>query len=296
MTRFVPGLAVIFSALWLSAPAASALEAKFVYGCERRKSWCSDLTCTFDGSPSTTTAGTITGYRWYFRRYLAEDRESEYATKTGKRVTHTYTNVRCRSYTYYATLEVYDSLGNKVAHTERVDASRTMDLTENKKPTADFTAACKNLECFFDGSASTDADGTIASYNWTFGDGNTGAGQTVYHTYSAGGSYNARLTVADDRGATDSVTKTVSVIPAGISLTANGRTVQGLQKGYLVWTGAEGADVDVYRNGAFITTTPNDGRHTDDINLRGKATYKYRVCQRASTICSNEATIVFDDN
>jgi hypothetical protein len=61
---------------------------------------------------------------------------------------------------------------------------------------------------FFAGTA-TDPDGYIAAYNWDFGDGATGSGQTVTHTYSVPGIFNVRLTVVDNNGATASLTKEV---------------------------------------------------------------------------------------
>jgi hypothetical protein len=41
----------------------------------------------------------------------------------------------------------------------------------NRLPTAAFTSSCTALACAFDGGASADADGSIASYAWQFGDG-----------------------------------------------------------------------------------------------------------------------------
>ncbi|MBW3581534.1 MAG: S8 family serine peptidase [Euryarchaeota archaeon] len=81
----------------------------------------------------------------------------------------------------------------------------------NSPPTASFTAGCNDLACSFDGSGSTDTDGTISSYAWDFGDGTTGSGATVSHTYAAGGTYTVTLTVTDDGGATDSDSKSVTV-------------------------------------------------------------------------------------
>jgi predicted transcriptional regulator len=53
----------------------------------------------------------------------------------------------------------------------------------------------------FDASGSYDVDGTIASYNWDFGDGTTATGVSAYHQYSTMQSYVATLTVTDDKGA-----------------------------------------------------------------------------------------------
>ncbi len=52
----------------------------------------------------------------------------------------------------------------------------------------------------FDGSASSDEDGTIVTYAWDFGDGATGDGATASHVYVAVGAYQATLTVTDDDG------------------------------------------------------------------------------------------------
>jgi chitodextrinase len=55
-------------------------------------------------------------------------------------------------------------------------------------------------EVAFDGSASSDADGAIARYEWDFGDGSTGTGATPTHTYDKSGVYRVTLTVTDDSG------------------------------------------------------------------------------------------------
>lgn len=51
----------------------------------------------------------------------------------------------------------------------------------------------------FDGSSSSD-DGTIMSYQWDFGDGSSGEGMVLEHTYENPGQYLATLTVVDDQG------------------------------------------------------------------------------------------------
>ncbi|MFS4507561.1 PKD domain-containing protein, partial [Clavibacter sp. Sh2141] len=58
----------------------------------------------------------------------------------------------------------------------------------------------KDLTASFDGSTSADADGTVASYAWAFGDGTTGTGRTVDHAYAKAGTYTVSLTVTDDKG------------------------------------------------------------------------------------------------
>src|SRR5690606_41790155 len=62
-----------------------------------------------------------------------------------------------------------------------------------------------------DGSGSSDADGTVTSYAWDFGDGGGASGVTASHTYGEAGTYEVTLTVTDDEGATASLTQEVSV-------------------------------------------------------------------------------------
>lgn len=80
----------------------------------------------------------------------------------------------------------------------------------NEAPKASFTWASNGLSPSFDASASTDSDGSIAGYAWDFGDGKTGTGKAVTHTFAAPGAYSVRLTVTDNLGATASASKSVT--------------------------------------------------------------------------------------
>lgn len=85
----------------------------------------------------------------------------------------------------------------------------------NSPPTADVTASPATVlpgeTVNFDGSASSDSDGSIVSYSWDFDDGNTGSGATTSHSYSSTGSYTVVLTVTDDDGATSDDVVTITV-------------------------------------------------------------------------------------
>jgi PKD repeat protein len=85
------------------------------------------------------------------------------------------------------------------------------DTTTNQPPTAAFLSSSSGLTASFDGSGSSDVDGAVASYAWSFGDGATGTGVQPSHSYAAAGSYSVTLTVTDDKGATASVTQVVTV-------------------------------------------------------------------------------------
>jgi PKD repeat protein len=80
----------------------------------------------------------------------------------------------------------------------------------NTPPTADFTSSCSGLTCNFT-STSSDPDGSVASYSWSFGDGTTSTTQNPSHTYSAAGTYTVALTVTDNDGATGTYDSTVGI-------------------------------------------------------------------------------------
>ena len=61
----------------------------------------------------------------------------------------------------------------------------------------------------------------------------------------------------------------------------------------LSWSGASGTNVDIYRDGAFLTTTANDGAYTDATNFKGGGSLTYQVCETGGGACSNTATANF---
>jgi PKD repeat protein len=89
----------------------------------------------------------------------------------------------------------------------------------NGSPVAVFSSVVSGLGVSFDGSGSSDPDGRVVSYAWSFGDGSTGVGATPVHQYAVAGQYDVSLTVTDDGGATGVVSHQVSVAseppPAG---------------------------------------------------------------------------------
>lgn len=81
----------------------------------------------------------------------------------------------------------------------------------NQPPTAKITITSQsNLAVSLSAANSVDPDGTIASYQWAFGDGTTATGVYATHTYPASGQYTATLTITDNSGATSTASTTVT--------------------------------------------------------------------------------------
>lgn len=86
-------------------------------------------------------------------------------------------------------------------------------------PVANFSATPETgyspLVVNFDGTLSTDSDGTIESYVWDFGDGGSAVGSTSEYTYLNEGTYTVKLTVTDNSGNTHFNTSTITVNSSG---------------------------------------------------------------------------------
>jgi PKD repeat protein len=162
-----------------------------------------ELTTTFDASTSNDSDGSIASWAWDF---------GDGTTGTGATASHTYAT----GGTFAVVLTVTDNEGATGTVTHSVVA-----VAPNQAPTAAFSTSAANLVASFDASNSSDPDGTVASYNWDFGDGSTGTGKTPSHTYGAAGSFVVALTVTDDRGATNSVTHSITVSAANVTPTAS---------------------------------------------------------------------------
>jgi len=83
----------------------------------------------------------------------------------------------------------------------------TVSAAAPQAPVAEISAPASAVEgqsVNFDGSGSRDSDGTIVSYDWDFGDGTTGSGAIVAHSFAVAGTYTVTLTVTDDASLTNS--------------------------------------------------------------------------------------------
>jgi serine protease len=104
--------------------------------------------------------------------------------------------------------------GTTAASGVQLDAYWTAEAVGNIAPTADFSVTTADLEATFTDSSS-DSDGSISSYSWDFGDGNSSTDANPVHNYAAAGTYSVSLTVTDNEGASDTETQSVTVTEAG---------------------------------------------------------------------------------
>ncbi len=156
-------------------------------------------TITFDGGDSSDSDGYVYRYRWDF------DNDGTWDTPQLSSSTTTYS---------------YDSSGNYDVKLLVIDndGGQNTDFSsatiEGLVPTADAGGPYFGIideTIYFDGSNSTDQDGTITIYSWDFGDGNSSTGATTSHVYTSVDSYIVTLTVEDDEGKTDTDTANVVI-------------------------------------------------------------------------------------
>jgi subtilisin family serine protease len=240
---------------------------------------CTSLSCTFTDQ-STDADGSISARLWNFGNGV---------TSTVKNPTYSYPAAG----TYTVSLRVTDNAGATATTSKAVTVSAP--ATTNTPPTANFTASCTSLSCGFT-DQSTDAGGSIAAWNWNFGNGVTSTVRNPSYSYPAAGTYNVTLTVTDNAGAKTSITKTITVSSAStaqISLTLRGYKVSGYEYVEIRWSGATSQYVDIYMNGSRIGSVSNSGGVTHRTNLTGPRTLTYKVCNSGTSVCSANQSVTF---
>ncbi len=149
---------------------------------------------TFDASASFDPNGTIASYTWKF---------GDSTVGSGRMATHSYANPGV----FTVTLTVVDN--------QNLSSNATHQVTVDAPPLAAFQFAPATIYISvgvtFDGSTSTDPDGTIVSYSWDFGDGYKGTGVQTSHAYAAIGIFGVELAVQDNFGFSNHTTRAIDV-------------------------------------------------------------------------------------
>lgn len=117
-----------------------------------------------------------------------------------------------------------------------VSKSITVGIPPNSAPTAvpnaDVVSGSTPLTVHFDSYGSVDPDGTIVTYDWNFGDGNSSSEASPSHIYQGPGKFNAALTVTDDMGATASSSTSITVNDSSADCVSNCMSVDRVSMRY----------------------------------------------------------------
>ncbi len=154
---------------------------------------------SFDGSTSTADAGIAT-FAWDFGDGSAP---VEGASATAQ---HAYAHPG----TYTVALTVTAVGGAAATATTHYTVSDRAPTALGSITTVGVVAVGDTVA--FDGSSSSDPDGTVTGWAWTFGDGDVGAGTTPTHAYSTPGSYPVALRVTDNSGVDSQAVAVGSVV------------------------------------------------------------------------------------
>src|SRR2546425_737109 len=149
---------------------------------------------TFDAGSSTDPDGTIVSYAWDFGDGFAG---------SGVVVGHAFV----ASGRFSVVLTVVDNRQTSNA----VSSDITVDFPPIAALSVSRTTAPPGVPIQFDAFASKDSDGTIVSYAWDFGDGQTAAGISFAHAYADNGTFTVRLTVMDDLGGLDTTAVSIEI-------------------------------------------------------------------------------------
>lgn len=154
------------------------------------------------------------------------------------------------------TSEPLDSLYGKTITGGLLDVAAALASIDSI-PAADFTFDVTNLDVFFT-DASFDNDGTIAYWDWGFGDGQSSTLQSPFYTYGASGTYQVTLSVTDDDNNTNSITKEVTVTASAPVGTISVTDLDGSSDG----------GIKFWIASASITVN-NTGGSTQGVNVAG---------------------------
>ena len=157
------------------------------------------ITLTFNGSGSRDPDGSIATAIWDFGDGTP--------WVSGLTATHAYAHAG----TYTAALAVVDNKGAYARDTATITVANRSPVANAGADVSGNTGTAISLN----GGGSSDPDGSIMSYAWTFGDGASGSGASVAHSYATAGTYTATLRVTDNSGASASDTAVATIVVTG---------------------------------------------------------------------------------
>jgi PKD repeat protein len=151
------------------------------------------------------SAGEIAGFRIYYQNNIVCETYEPTARGLDCEVFIT-------GYPASFTATAYDLNGNESVHSAPY---LLQQMVSNAPPEAviavDTPTGAAPHKVKLNASGSYDPDGTVLNYSWNFGDGQSGSGPLLSHTFMAAGKYTVTLTVTDDSNATSEAQTTITV-------------------------------------------------------------------------------------
>jgi serine protease len=152
----------------------------------------------------------------------------------------------------------------------------------------------------FTGTADDPEDGDIsANIVWTSSiDGQFGTESSVITSSLSVGTHTITAEATNSSGKTGSNSIIITINPpTDITLSIGSHKERGINYADLTWSGASGANVNIFRNNVvLINTVDNPGTYSDRLDktneLRGQ-TFDYQVCETDGSACSNEVSLSF---
>jgi plastocyanin len=163
------------------------------------------LVTSIDATGTTSSAG-IASATWNWG-----DGTTSFYPGSLTKVTHTYTAAG----DYKATLTVVDNNGNLASVTNQIAVGHNPNVVIGGQPAPVYAGNPVG----FSGTSSSDpnAGATLTGYSWNFGDGASGSGATVTHTFSAPGTYTVTLTASDSYELSAAQAETLHVLAPTIT-------------------------------------------------------------------------------
>lgn len=218
---------------------------------------------------SSVSAGSIVSYNWNFGNGIYSNANSP---------TQTYTQPG----NYTATLVATTGFGC-------VD-SINKPVVINATPLANFgnNAACYGQATSFN-DLSTISSGSISSWQWNFGDGDSATTQNPQHVYDVPGTYTTTLTVSSGNGCTDSISQSVTINPAPIAAFTFNNVCEGSSIDFINTSYINGGIIDAYdwNFGDGNTSNTKNPSHT----YATAGTYNVTLNVRSDMMCDSSITI-----
>jgi PKD repeat protein len=237
---------------------------------------CTGERCTFDARDSSDSDGQIVAWHWSF---------GDGHGASGSQVEHAYG----QDGQFNVTLTVEDDAGASATTWSYVKVALPV-----AGPVAEFSVDCEDLSCTLDAGSGTHDAGSLASYDWAFGDGATGQGRMVSHEYTEDGVYRVTLKVTNGGTLSDTITRTIEVVAARpIELEGTGGRLNARSVAVLRWSQASTQTVIVRRDGRQIAEVANTGKYIDTDTKGVRKTARYQVCDSLGGHCSREFVVLF---